>query len=139
MRIIKEDAISKLTDKKIVDEIVSFIKSNPFPLDHEQFHKHFEDLGYEETGDIEQYAYAMLSVILTGGASKGKTIKASKENIAIGKKIETEHVSTGIDNEVIKYIESIFGDKIMFDHLSETDSYYTDGVDFKKELKDEDK
>lgn len=44
---------------------------------------------------MEQYTYAMLTVILTGGASKGKEVEASDENINIGKQIETEHVNFG--------------------------------------------
>lgn len=139
IRIKEEDSLSQLNNTKIVDEIIDFLRKNPFPKDHEQFHKYFEDKGYkeEEIGNIEQYVYAMLSIILTGGASKGKEIKASDENLKIGYEIEKEHVETGINNKVVKHIEDILRKKISYDHLAETDTYYVDGVNFKNELKQE--
>lgn len=134
--VLKENSLSKLKDAKLVDEIVDFIKENPFPEDHSQFHKHFEKLGYE-SDEAEECAYAMLSVILTGGKSKGKKVEASSENINIGKKIELEHVDSEIDNPVVNRIKEVFIEKIYSDHLTETSTYYVDGVNFKDELKKE--
>lgn len=135
MKIIKESSISYLDDVSLVDKLVEFIKSKPFPTDKD-FHSFAEDNDIDPD-KMEQYAYAMLSVILTGGVSKGKEVKASDENTNIGKQIETEHVKTGKDNKIIKHIEEVFVKKILSDHLAETDSYYVDGVDFKSELKQE--
>jgi hypothetical protein len=74
-----------------------------------------------------------------GGVSKGEDVKASKENIDIGHKIEIEHVSYDTDNEVIKEMQNIMISKITNDHLAETDTYYVDGVNFKNELEKENK
>jgi hypothetical protein len=135
MKVIKESSLSQLTDISLVEKIVNFIKSHPFPLDSD-FHKFAQDNGYDP--DIcEQYAYALLTVIFTGGKSKGKNIAADKENKDIGDKIEIEHVITGNTDKVIKAMENVFIEKIRNDHLAETNTYYTDGVNFKNELKQE--
>lgn len=81
----------------------------------------------------------MLSLILVGGASKGKKSKGNKENVSIGKKIEMEHVEYETDNKVLKRMQEIFIFKILSDHLTETETYYVDGVNFKDELEREGK
>jgi len=135
MRIIKEDSLSQLDDVSLVSKIIDFIKAHPFPLDSE-LHNFATSIG-EDPDTVEQYVYAMLSVFLTGGKSKGKEANADKENKDIGDKIEVEHVATGKDNKVIKAIEKVFAEKIRNDHLTETETYYVDGVNFKNELKQE--
>jgi hypothetical protein len=137
-RIFQEDSISQLTDPNIVNKLVDFIRNNPFPTDYQQIHAFAEGLGIE-ADILEQYAYAMLTVILCGGKSKGKEVEASDKNKEIGRKIELEHVEYYSDNEVIKRIQEVFIDKIKNDHLFETDSYYVNGVDFENELKQEGK
>jgi hypothetical protein len=134
----EEDSLSDLTDIDLVDKLVEFIRKNPFPKDHEGLHKWTEDNGYEPDL-VEQYVYAMLTLILCGGKSKGKEVKASDENKSIGRKIEIEHVEYETDNKVVKKMQEVLIEKILSDHLSETDSYYIDGVDFKNELKQEGK
>lgn len=138
LRLREEDSLSDLTDPSIVDKLVAFIRVNPFPKDHSQLHSFAEGLGLE-ADIVEQYAYAMLTLVLCGGKSKGKEVKASDENINIGKQIEVEHVSYDSDNKVIKKMQEVLIQKIYSDHLAETDSYYVDGVDFKNELESENK
>jgi len=133
----EEDSLSDLTDVDLVDKLVEFIRANPFPKD-DALHK-FADENKIEPEIVEQYAYAMLTLILCGGKSKGKEIKASDENINIGKKIEIEHVDYDSDNKVIKKMQEVLIQKIYSDHLAETDNYYVDGVNFKNELKSEGK
>jgi len=132
---LKENSLAQLKETSIVDKIVDFLHTNPFPIDS-QYHKLAEDIGIDPD-ELEQYAYAMLTVILCGGDSKGKEIKASKENLDIGSKIEVEHVSYDTSDKVVKHIQEIFANKIKFDHLSKTENYYVDGVNFKEELKRE--
>lgn len=133
----EENSLSMLKDTKTIDKIIEFIKENPFPVD-EQLHK-FAGENNIEPDTMESHVYAILSVFLTGGKSKGKEADADKENKDIGFKIETEHVDTGIDNKVVKHIEDILKTKIANDHLFETKTYYTDGVNFLNELKQEGK
>jgi len=133
----KESSLDNLKDPEIVTKIVEFIKQNPFPKDHEDFHEWAETQGYEEAGELEEYVHAILTVILTGGASQGKEINGSDENKEIGKKVEIEHVSLDVDNPVVKRIQEIFADKIMYDHLAEDNDYYVKGVNFKDELEKE--
>jgi len=129
---LKENSLSKLDKPELIDKIVDFIRENPFPVD-EDFHK-FAMSNNLEPDNMEEYAYAILSVFLCGGKSKGKPVSASKENLDIGSKIEQEHVSYDTTDTVVKHIQEIISKKIEFDHLSENDNYYIDGVDFKKEL-----
>lgn len=125
-----------LNNPGLVDKLVDFIKTNPFPPDS-KLHKFAEDNSIEPD-EVEEYAYAMLTLILKGGKSKGKIIKVTPENESIGKKIEMEHVSwEGKSNSVLKRMQEIFVDKIRSDHGAETKTYYVDGVDFKEELKKE--
>ena len=119
-----EDSVKELDNPALVDRIVEFIRKNPFPKDHEQFHKWTKSLGYDESDKVEEYVYAILTVILCGGASKGKEIKASDRNKLIGDQIELEHVEMDNDNEVIKRIQMVFQNKIRNDHLAENKEYY---------------
>lgn len=134
------NSISELDDPKLVDELVTFIKDNPFPKDHEQFHTYFEGKGYD-VDKVEQYAYAMLTLILCGGKSKGKDSGADKENMDIGHKIEVEHCEYPEveSNEVIKRMIEVLVHKISSDHTTESKTYYVDGVNFLDELKRENK
>lgn len=129
------NSLNMLDNEVVVEKLVKFIKKNPFPT-NDMLHSFAKSIGMEPD-DLEEYAYAMLSVILTGGTSKGKPTNASQENKMIGYNIEKEHVETGIDHPVIKKIETVFKNKIKNDHLTETDTYYVDGVNFKNELKQE--
>lgn len=133
----EENSLAMLNDTALIDKIVNFIKENPFPAD-EQLHK-FAEENRIEPDIIESYVYAILSVFLTGGKSKGQEVNADQENKDIGFKIEAEHVETGIDNVVVKHIEDILKTKILNDHLAETKTYYKDGVNFLNELEQEGK
>lgn len=135
----EENSLSQLTDTTIPQKIVDYIKENPFPKDHEQWHKFAEEELKIDSNLLEQYAYAFLTLILIGGKSKGKEIKASKENLDIGYEIEIEHCEYETDNKVLKEMQDILRQKISFDHLFETETYYTDGVNFKNELEQEQK
>jgi hypothetical protein len=136
----EEDSLKDLTDESIPQKLVDFIKKNPFPQDHEGIHKFAEEELKIDADILEQYCYAFLTLIFCGGASKGKEVDASKENMDIGHKIEIEHCSYDTDNKVIKAMQDIIVNKIANDHLAETDSYYVDGVkSFKDELKQEGK
>ena len=84
----EDDSLIQLTDITIPEKIVNFIKENPFPKDHEQWHKFAEDELKIDSNVLEQYAYAMLTVIFTGGKSKGDLTKISKNQLDIGLKIE---------------------------------------------------
>lgn len=134
---IKENSLTGLKDPKMVDDIVEFIKKNPFPKDHEQFHTWAEKKGYEAK-TIEECIYAMLTIILCGGKSKGKKIDISAENKKIGEQIELEHVDYDSDNPVVKRIQEIFIEKIYLDHTAEMKDYYQNEL-FKKELEKENK
>jgi hypothetical protein len=129
---LKENSLGKLKDKKLIDKIVEFLHSTPFPIDSD-FHKFAKDQNIDPD-ELEEYVYAMLTVILCGGKSKGKPSKANEENIKIGEQIEKEHVEYETSDEVVKYIQEIFAKKILSDHTFETETYYVDGADFKKEL-----
>jgi len=88
---------------------------------------------------IEQYVYAFLTTILTGGKSKGDVSKISDEQLKIGFEIEYEHVSLDSeyeDNKVIKKMQDIYRTKISADHNAENDKYYSDQL-FQDELKQE--
>lgn len=132
-----KDSLDELTDSSIPKKIVEFIKKNPFPRDHEQWHKFAEDDLKINSAILEQYAYAMLTVIFTGGKSEGNLTKISKEQWAMGEQIEREHVSMPeIDNKVVTAIQELFSKKIASDHWSEDGGYYTNEL-FKKELQKE--
>jgi hypothetical protein len=133
-----DNSLPDLTDTSIPQKLIDFIKKNPFPKDHTQLHTFAEGLGIE-ANILEQYAYAFLTVIFTGGKSKGDVSKISKEQLDIGMQIEKEHVETNVDNEVVKVIEDIFKIKISADHDAEDDNYYQGSVNFKDELKKENK
>jgi len=128
----KENSLSELTDPEIVDKLVEFIRNNPFPKDHEQLHAFAEGLSLD-ADVLEQYAYAMLTVILCGGKSKGNEVDASEDNKKIGRQIEIEHVEYDSDNKVVKRIQEVLIEKIMFDHLFEDIEYYNQKI-FKDEL-----
>jgi len=135
----EEDSLSDLTDESIPQKIVDFLQKNPFPKDDSGIHKLAEDLGIE-ADILEQYVYAMLTTILTGGKSKGDISKITKEQLDIGFEIEYEHVSLDKkyeDNKVIKAIQDMFARKISSDHFFENDVYYTTKTDFAAELKKE--
>ena len=135
----EDNSLSELTDDTIPEKLVEFILKNPFPKDKDQIHKFAEEDLKIDPDKLEQYVYAFLTVILTGGKSKGDTSKISKEQLDIGMQIEKEHVEMGIDNKVVKAIEDIFKKKISSDHDAEDDKYYQGSVNFKDELKKEDK
>lgn len=133
----EENALAHLLDPTIIDKIIDFIKSTPFPKDREQFHVWAEEQGFNGAAKLEEYVYAIVSVLIVGGKSKGDFSKISDEQLKIGKQIEREHVETGIDNPVIKRIEEIFATKISSDHFIEKDDYYTSTINFRDELEQE--
>jgi len=137
----EEDSLSQLTDVTIPQKIVDYIQKNPFPKDHDQWHKFAEDELKIDSETLEQYAYAMLTVIFTGGKSKGDLSKISKEQLEIGLKIESEHVVLeGNTNNVIAEIQRLFETKISSDHDMEHDgTYYTSTINFQDELQKENK
>ncbi len=118
----RDNSISTLTDIGLVDKLVEFIKTNPFPTD-DALHTFAKDNGYEPD-EVEQYAYAMLSVILTGGKSKGYVIQAEEDALDIGDEIEKEHVELDVSNSVINRIQQHLINKIKYDHLAEDKDYY---------------
>lgn len=131
-------SLSGLKDVSLVDKLVDFIKSNPFPADS-KMHAFADKIGVGHD-EIEEYAYAMLTLILKGGKSGGKVLSVSGENERIGKLIEMEHVEwSGKSNAVIEKMQEVFIDKIRSDHGAEDNNYYVNGADFKKELKKEKK
>lgn len=139
----EENSLDNLKDPKLVDMLVDFIRENPFPRDHEQLHKWAEGMGYDPDV-VEEYAYAMLTLVLCGGKSKGKEAGASQENFDIGYDIEIEHVSYpdddyDTDHPVIERMQEILVNKISNDHLFEDSSYYKNGVNFLNELEKENK
>jgi len=138
----EEDSLLDLTDESLPLKIKEFIISNPFPKDHEQFHKWAEEELKIDSDIAEQYVYAILSVILSGGKSKGDCSKITKEQLDIGSQIEYEHVSLDKkyeDNKVIKAIQEMFARKISSDHFFENNAYYTTKTDFQDELNKEGK
>jgi len=133
----EENSISELVDVKLVDKLVDWLRANPFPRDDSGIHKFAEDNGIE-ADVVEQYVYAMLSLVLIGGKSKGKKVEISKENYDIGIQIEAEHVSYDTENKVLLRMQEILKEKVMSDHIEENSNYYIDGVpSFKDELKQE--
>jgi len=133
----EENSTNNLTDIKLTENLINFIKENPFPKD-EILHKFAEDNGYEPDL-VEQYAYAFLTVIITGGKSKGNTSKITEDQLKIGLQIEKEHVELDKkyeDNKVIKAIQEIYETKISSDHYAENKTYYDQQL-FKDELKKE--
>jgi hypothetical protein len=135
----EEDSLSDLTDESIPQKIVDYIQKNPFPKDDSGIHKLAEDLEME-VDILEQYIYAILTTILTGGKSKGDVSKITKEQLDIGFEIEYEHVNLDKkyeDNKVIKAIQDIYRTKISSDHYMENNTYYTTKTDFQSELKKE--
>ena len=140
-RFIEEDSLKDLTDESIPQKLVDFIKKNPFPKDHKGIHKFAEEELKIDADILEQYCYAFLTVILTGGKSKGDISKISKEQLDIGFQIEYEHVNLDSkyeDNKVIKAIQDIYRTKISADHNAENDKYYSNQL-FQDELKQEGK
>lgn len=137
-RIFKEEnSLSSLTDTSLPEKIKEFILKNPFPKD-DDLHKFAED-NKIEPDMLEQYVYAFLTLILVGGASKGKDMEISKENMDIGHKIELEHCKYDSDNKVIKAMQYILVHKITMDHSFEDKDYYSKSINFKDELKREGK
>ena len=138
----EEDSLSELTDATIPEKIVDFLKKNPFPKDKEQLHKFAEEELKIDESVLEQYVYAMLTVPIIGGKSKGDFSKISKEQLDIGFEIEYEHVNLDSkyeDNKVIKAIQEIYQVKVSADHNAENDKYYTTSTNFQDELKKEGK
>lgn len=135
----EEDSLSHLTDTTIPEKLVEFIVKNPFPKDKEQIHKFAKEELKIDPDELEQYVYAFLTVMLTGGASKGVYHNTDIEQMSIGEKIESEHVALVTDNEVVKKIQLLLKHKIANDHLQEKDTYYTSTINFEDELKQEGK
>jgi len=135
----ENNSLSELTDSAIPEKLVEFILKNPFPKDKDQLHRFAEEELKIDPDKLEQYVYAFLTVILTGGASKGIYYNKDTEQMAIGEKIESEHVNLATDNKVIKKIELLLKHKIANDHLQEKDTYYTSSINFMDELKQEGK
>jgi hypothetical protein len=132
-----DNSLSELTDSTIPEKIVDFIIKTPFPKDHAQVHSFAEGLGIEPD-KLEQYVYAFLTVIFTGGKSKGVFISKDIEQMAYGERIESEHVDLATDNKVVEKIQLLIKHKITNDHLNEDSEYYSAEL-FQKEMKKEDK
>jgi len=113
-------------DPKIIDELIDFFHNHPFPKDKEEFHKWCKSKSYNPE-DIEEYGYAISSTILTGGRSNNKKFTPNKKELAIGKKVEMEHLELKNmkNNAMIRRIQEILAEKIASDHLAEFPDYYT--------------
>lgn len=136
----EEDSLSNLKDESLPKKIKDFFIENPFPTDHGQFHSWAEKLGFKEASELEEYVYAILTIVFNGGVSEGKGVEVSKENLDIGMQIELEHFKYDTDNKVVKSIIELLARKVVNDHISENPNYYIDGVaSFKDELKQEGK
>jgi len=132
----EENALSELTDVKIIDKIFEFIKENPFPKDHEQFHAWAEEQGFKEADILEQYVYAILTVFITGGKSKGEL--QNNAQVKKGIEVEKEHVAIeNNDNKVVAYISELLAQKIATDHIIEFENYYDALDEMETKLKEE--
>ena len=134
----KENSLSVLKDEKIVDDIFDYIYNNPYPTD-DDFHKFVESKN-ADPDDYETYVYAILSCFIAGGRAYDKK-KAEKDfdekEVAMGLKVEYEHLDEKNDNKIVKYIVDKLSGRIASDHLTENKVYYSDGkkFDFFDELK----
>jgi len=133
-----ENSVKELTNTAIPEKIVEFIKKHPFPLDHAEWHKFAESINIESEA-LEEYAYAFLTLLFCGGASKGKDIEVSKENLKIGMEIEAEHCFYETDNKVLNKMQDIIKRKIVNDHIAEkgNENYYVYGINFIEQLANE--
>jgi hypothetical protein len=130
--LLKEEtnALSKLDKPELVDKIIEFFKQNPYPLDHEQFHKFAESLGYKEASDLEIYCFAIISCFVTGGnfnKSGKKEEDFSEQEKQWGLEVEQEHVDMKTDNPVVKRIGEYMKNRIRLDHNADNPSYYEQG------------
>jgi hypothetical protein len=123
----EENSLSQLDKPELVDKLFQYFKENPYPLDHEGFHKFAESLGME-ADDLEIYGWAIISCFVTGGnfnKSGKKEEDFDSKEIEIGIDIEKEHTDYTNENPVVKRIANFMQKRIAKDHLSEFSNYYT--------------
>lgn len=94
------------------ERLIEFFRT---PGEHpdSEYHALADELGIE-ADQAETFAYGLLSSILGGGKSAGKTIDIPPDVLEQGMKVEAEHS----DNPIIQR-------KIVADHFSEDPEYYT--------------
>ncbi|MFA5152998.1 MAG: hypothetical protein WC554_10590 [Clostridia bacterium] len=124
----EEDSLSDLTDVELVDKIIKFFEDNPYPKDHEQFHKYIEDDLGIESSVAEAYVYAIVFCFISGGnfiKSGKKKEDFDEKEIAMGYIVEGEHVDKDNDNPVVKKISDYIRYRIDYDHLTDNNKYYS--------------
>ena len=123
----EENSLSQLKDITLVDKLIDFFKSNPYPQDHNGVHKFAESLGIE-ADVLEVYIYAIVSCFVSGGnfnKSGKKEEDFDPKEIETGIDIEKEHTDYTNENPVVKRIVEYMQKRIAKDHLSEFSNYYT--------------
>lgn len=96
----------------IQEEIIKWFMANPAPKD-EEVHKLAESMGVEPD-KFESYIYGILGQLVTEGRSKDFKGSYNPRELAMGIKVEKEHVSS-----------PLIAEKIAKDHLAELPDYYT--------------
>jgi hypothetical protein len=110
---ILENYLQELNDNKSIQEkIIEFLKKNIKPTDDE-VHSFAEDEGINKH-KFEEIIYELLGSFLGEGKSKDFKGKYDPEQIKMGIKVEMEHTT----NPLLSL-------KIVKDHLSEFNDYYT--------------
>ena len=114
---------AKIDDVENAEELVNFIKENPYPEDT-SIHELADSLGIDPS-ELETIAYALLSAFFCGGNSYGKEdVNVTPEDVDL----ELEH--TDKDSEYSKF----FAEKIAKDHISEFENYYPALKEMESEL-----
>ena len=104
--------------------VAEFLKDNPNPKDHEEFHQWAEGKGYD-VPKAEASAYKLATIwtsFLFGGRANEKKLKAvdaDQSELAMGRKVEMEHTT-----------DVRMAERISLDHLAEAPKdaplkYYT--------------
>ena len=112
-------------DSLVNEKLVKFLLENPNPVD-KKVHDWAEKNGFK-VEEIEADAYKMataFAVFWAGGRANKKGLKekdANKKELAMGVKVEAEHV---IDSQIDW--ATVIARRISLDHLAEMpDDYYT--------------
>ena len=125
----EENSLSKLDKPELVDKLIDFFKSNPYPQDHNGVHKFAESLGIE-ADVLEVYIYAIVSCFVSGGnfnKSGKKEEDFSEQEKQDGMDVEKEHVDMKTDNPVVKRIGEYMRNRIRLDHNADQSDYYAKG------------
>lgn len=114
------------------EEVMAFLKATPAPTD-DQLHQWAEARGYQVPA-VEAKVYALAGKFVAGfleqGRAQEKGVEASdtpKSELAMGKKVETEHTN-----------KPEIAERIATDHLAESDQYYTALKQMEDNLKKQD-